>query len=191
MIESIIEYDHQLFYRINALWTNGFLDTLLPFIRNKYFWLPLYLFILSFFIINLKRKALWIIVGIIITIVLADQLSSNVMKPYFNRLRPCNDPSLIDSVRLLVSCGGGKSFTSSHATNHFSIALFIGLISKPIWRMVLPILLFWAGLISYAQVYVGVHFPIDVLCGALLGTLIGYAVYHGIVKVSGLKNLID
>jgi len=177
MIEQIIEYDKFLFSLINGQWHSNFLDSILPFIRNKYFWIPLYLFIVSFMILNFKKKSIWMIIGLILTIIIADQISSSLIKPYFERLRPCNDSSLADTVRLLVNCGGGKSFTSSHATNHFAIATLLSFILRPHFKFVSLVLVFWAGLISYAQIYVGVHFPFDVFCGALLGMTIGFIIY--------------
>lgn len=120
--------------------------------------------------------------GLILTVVLADQISSSVIKPFFNRLRPCNDPDLIETVRLLVNCGGGKSFTSSHATNHFAVATFLGCISSAYNRVIAGLLLLWAAAISYGQVYVGVHFPIDIIFGAVLGIFLGAAVYRLLVK---------
>jgi len=183
VIDLLLDWDHSFFYLINHLWTNDFFDGIFPFIRNKYFWIPLYLFILSFIALNFRRKeSLWMILGLILTIILADQFSSSLMKPYFNRLRPCNDPLLTETVRLLVNCGGGKSFTSSHATNHFAVATFLGLLARPHFKIISLLLLFWAGLISYGQVYVGVHFPLDVLCGGFCGLIIGLMVYYIFVK---------
>lgn len=178
MIESILEIDKFIFSIINGQWYNGFLDQLLPFIRNKYFWIPLYIFIISFVLLNFRKKGLWILLGLIIVVVLSDQISSSIIKPYFDRLRPCNDPSLLDSVRLLVNCGGGKSFTSSHATNHFAVATFLGFVSRPYFYVVSILLLLWAAAISYAQVYVGVHFPLDIVCGGMLGIGIGFIIYR-------------
>lgn len=178
MIESILEIDKFFFSIINGQWYNGFLDQLLPFIRNKYFWIPLYIFIISFVLLNFRKKGLWILLGLIIVVVLSDQISSSIIKPYFDRLRPCNDPSLLDSVRLLVNCGGGKSFTSSHATNHFAVATFLGFVSRPYFYVVSILLLLWAAAISYAQVYVGVHFPLDIFCGGMLGMGIGFIIYR-------------
>jgi undecaprenyl-diphosphatase len=109
------------------------------------------------------------------TILLSDQISSSVVKPLFARLRPCNDPDLSTQVRLLLDgCGAGYSFTSSHATNHFALAIFLTVtlrqwIGKYTW-----VLYLWAASIGYAQVYAGVHYPFDILAGALLGTGIGW-----------------
>ena len=100
-------------------------------------------------------------------------MSSKVVKESVMRLRPCNDAEIKADVNLLVRCGSGYSFTSSHATNHFAIAAFISMTLG----MVLPLIRWpfylWAASIAFGQVYVGVHYPFDVISGALLGWLIG------------------
>ncbi|MDX1685268.1 MAG: phosphatase PAP2 family protein, partial [Saprospiraceae bacterium] len=92
------------------------------------------------------------------------------------RVRPCNDESIKQEVILRARCGGGYSFTSSHATNHFglSMVLFLLLGNRIAWRW---LIFLWAALVSYAQIYVGVHYPLDILGGAVLGVMLGYLVY--------------
>ena len=114
----------------------------------------------------------------IATIGISDFISSKIIKPTIERPRPCHENSTIKNVRLLVGCGGGYSFTSSHATNHFAIATFLGLVLLPLFRFSFPLFLAWAGSISYAQVYVGVHFPLDVISGGIVGFLIGYLFFR-------------
>jgi len=89
------------------------------------------------------------------------------------RVRPCNDFSLATDIIHRVPCGSGLSFPSAHATNHFAIAVFLICLFYSRWKPVLPIGIFWAFIISFAQVYVGVHYPVDVTTGALLGITIG------------------
>jgi len=170
---SIIPLDFYLFELINQSLHHPFLDTLIPFWRNKYFWSPLYLFILVFLGINYKQQLPQILLFTIATIFITDQLSSGIIKPLVNRLRPCQMESMFETLRLLVPCGSGRSFVSSHATNHFAVAVLFISLFKPLFRWVLPVGLFWAASIAYGQVYVGVHFPLDVFCGALLGGVIG------------------
>jgi len=104
-----------------------------------------------------------------ITAGVADFTSSKIVKPLIERVRPCNDTTLPFEVRELVKCGGGYSFTSSHATNHF-VSLVLGFLRK---KWITWALLTWAASIAYGQVYVGVHYPLDVITGAVLGSLIG------------------
>jgi len=108
------------------------------------------------------------------TVGMADVVSSKLVKPAVQRVRPCNDVGLKFEVRELVHCGGGYSFTSSHATNHFAIATFLYLVLGGLRKKWIRwALLAWAASIAYGQVYVGVHYPLDVITGAVLGSLIG------------------
>ncbi|MGN6568999.1 MAG: phosphatase PAP2 family protein, partial [Flavipsychrobacter sp.] len=97
----------------------------------------------------------------------------HAVKPFIHRLRPCNNPNLVSMVHLLVPCGSGLSFPSSHATNHFALGVFMAMSIQKVAKWIWPAAIFWAALVSYSQVYVGVHFPLDVTCGAMLGTAIG------------------
>jgi membrane-associated phospholipid phosphatase len=176
MFKKLIEFDKYLFGIVNQKASNPFFDLIMPFIRQPLFWLPLYFFIILFAIYNFQKKAgIWI-GSMLITVGITDSISSRVFKPLFGRLRPCNNPELSDSIRLLVDhCGQNGSFTSSHATNHFGIAVFIFITLDKVWGKFNYLFLLWAASICYAQVYVGVHFPFDVLGGAILGSSIGYA----------------
>ncbi|RYY13175.1 MAG: phosphatase PAP2 family protein, partial [Chitinophagaceae bacterium] len=120
----------------------------------------------------------YIIGGTLFTFAMGDMLASRLFKNVFARIRPCNDPSLFEEMIRRVPCGTGFSFPSAHATNHFAIAIFVILVFYKYWKPVLPIGLLWAVSISFAQVYVGVHYPVDVTVGMLLGTSIGFGVHR-------------
>lgn len=171
---GLIQFDQELFQLINGVWHNAFLDALLPYWRNKLFWIPLYLFLAGFVLIKYKLKGLFFILGVVLSIGLADTVSSKIVKKEIKRIRPCNDVAIRESVHLLVPCGPGYSFTSSHAANHFAIATFISLTLGQFFRKMRFPLFLWAASIAYAQVYVGLHYPFDILFGALLGSIIGY-----------------
>ena len=170
-ILSLIELDQSLFYQLNSEWTNAFFDWLLPVWRNKYFWLPVYLFIILFSIFNYGKKSYWFVLFLVASVGTADFVSSQIVKKTIKRVRPCNDTSL-DQVRSLVSCGSGYSFTSSHAANHFAVSYFLFATLGFRFRKIRGWLIAWAASVSYAQVYVGVHFPIDIISGMILGVLI-------------------
>ncbi len=173
MMEYILSVDYNLFYFINIKWSNSFFDTVMPYLRNKYFWAPLYLFIVSYLLVNHKREGGYLVVFLVLTVLVGDQISSALLKPLFGRLRPCNTENIVEYINVLVRCGGGKSFPSSHATNHFAVAtLLIGTI-KYMKFSIRYLLIFWALSISYAQVYVGVHFPLDIIFGGILGSSVG------------------
>ena len=166
--------DQELFHLLNGKWHNSFLDSFLPYMRESIIWIPLYLFLFVLAWSNFGKKGLGWIVFAILTAALTDIVSSGIIKEMIPRFRPCNDPQLAHSVRFLVlNCPKNSSFTSSHAASHFGAAMFIFQTYRYIWNKAW-IAFLWAGMISYAQVYVGVHFPLDILCGALIGCGIGW-----------------
>jgi len=175
MLTKLQNWDRWLFSKINNDWTNTLLDTVFPFWREAITWAPLYVFLLAFVLINFGKKAWPWIFGLLITVILTDQISSSILKPYVNRPRPCHDILLADHIRLLLDyCSDSRSFTSSHATNHFGVAFFIYYTLKPYIKKWGYVFFLWAASISYGQVYIGVHYPTDVICGAMLGSIIGY-----------------
>jgi undecaprenyl-diphosphatase len=142
--------------------------------RNGTHWAPLYLFLGVFVMINFKKNSGWWILFFIATVALTDMTGTYGFKHNFNRLRPCSDPDFFFHVRLLVNqCSGGKSFISNHAANHFGMAAFFFITFRPVLKKWAWIGFLWAGLIAYAQVYVGVHYPLDVLSGSLVGLTAG------------------
>lgn len=172
--QNLIEWDQALFKKINGDWTNPIFDSVMPFLRSATHWAPLYLFILVFVLVNFKIKGLWWAVFFLATVAMADMTGTYVFKHGFERLRPCNDPLVAENLRLLLKrCGGGYSFISNHAANHFGMAIFFYITMRPVLKNWAWIGLPWAALIAYAQVYVGNHYPLDVLCGALLGLAFG------------------
>ena len=170
---SLLYWDHVAWFFINTRWHNSLFDLVLPFIRNQWFWAPLYFFLLLFMPSRFGKKGWVWCLFFIISFAISDQVSAHLLKPLFQRLRPCNTPYLYSVIRTLVPCGGGYSFPSSHAANHFALAVFgIATLKFNFRRLWIPAVL-WAAAVSYAQVYVGVHFPLDVLCGAIIGILTG------------------
>lgn len=167
--------DTQLLLKINTEWTNPLLDSIYPWYREANAWVPLYLFLIVFAIMNFKAKALPWILFAVLTATLTDQLSSSFIKNLVERPRPCREELLIGQVRLILNnCSGGYSFPSSHATNHFGFAMFLFLTLRPIMKKWGYVFFVWAATIAYGQVYVGVHYPLDIVAGTLLGCLIGY-----------------
>lgn len=178
-MELFQNIDFRFFDFINHGMSNAFFDAIMPVLRNRDTWIPLYILLFIYLAYHYKFKAWKIIVLAIVSIILADGLSSHILKPFVARIRPCNTTDLLHEVILRVNhCSGGFSFPSSHAANHFALAAFIGFASKEKSKWFLRVGLLWAALISFAQVYVGVHFPIDVLFGGLLGFEIGWFLYE-------------
>lgn len=175
LIDRLIEYDKALMIHINSDWNHPMLDQVFKHIRETYFWAPLYIFFIMLAIFNFgKRGWLWILAAIL-TISITDQVSSNLIKNNILRLRPCRDPEIAEQIRIFIRyCPGSSSFTSSHATNHFGFANFVVLTLRRFTGPWINILYVFAAAVCYAQVYVGVHYPVDVISGALIGAFIGY-----------------
>ncbi|RYY41423.1 MAG: phosphatase PAP2 family protein [Chitinophagaceae bacterium] len=187
-MNALLNLDKSLFRLLNGRWHNALFDAVLPFVRNSVTWLPLYVFLLLFILGNFRRRA-WIILYSACTAALTDTFSSTIIKNLVFRQRPCSDPDLAGQVRFIVSyCPISSSFTSSHAANHFGIATFLYFVLRPVVGKWAAAGFVWAGLIAYAQIYVGVHYPIDVSAGALVGILTGWGMFRLFVKHTGAVN---
>lgn len=172
--EKLEKVDQWLFIQINSGFTNSFFDHLMPFMRNSSVWIPLYLFLAIFALLNFRSRGAWWMLFFVVTVALTDMTGNYVFKHNFQRIRPCGDPDFYFNVRLLVDhCSTGYSFVSNHAANHFGLAVFFLITMRPVLKSWAIIGLLWAGLIGYAQIYVGIHYPLDVLGGALLGVIFG------------------
>lgn len=172
--EVLIGIDKAIFTFIHAEASAPWLDGFMKFLRNAIVWTPLYAFML-YWIIKSDRKDAWqFILLTVIAFALCDLISAKLLKPWVGRLRPCYDPELQSILRNLIGCGGQYGFPSSHASNHFGLATFwfyaIRLINGKRWYW----LWLWAFMIGYAQIYVGKHFPLDIIGGATLGITTGY-----------------
>jgi len=174
ILQTLDRFDKWLFQKINGQWTNPLFDSVFPFLRQSNVWMPLYLFLFVFVVLNFKKNSWWWVIFFVCTVALTDLTGTNVFKHSFERLRPCRDPAFASSVRLIIKeCAGGSSFISNHAANHFGMAVFFIITFRKILGKWVWLTLLWAILISYAQVYVGVHYPSDVLVGAILGLIFG------------------
>ena len=173
--QQLQEADRNLFLTLNHKLANPLFDAILPYFRDSVFWAPFYLFILAFVLLNYGRKGWWWVFAFLSTVALCDLTGTYVFKETVQRIRPCNEPSLFGEVRLVIrSCPGGYSFLSNHAANHFGLATFMVCSFRPIFRGWIYLLYGWAFLVAFAQVYVGVHYPSDLVAGALLGLGFGY-----------------
>ncbi|SEN51537.1 undecaprenyl-diphosphatase [bacterium A37T11] len=174
MFDHLIQLDQEIFLMINQGLSNPVFDWLMPHLRNPWTWAPLYLFILIFTIKNYKKRGIIMMLFLLMTFGLADSISSTLIKPMVTRIRPCNETVFKEVFSPRIRCGSGFSFPSSHATNHFALAMFLIMVFKKRWKHITWLGLLWATSIGFAQVYVGVHYPIDVLAGAILGCFIGW-----------------
>jgi len=188
-MQSLFEWDRAILRQINAVWHNPFFDWIMPFFRNADMWTPLYFFLLLFGLTNFKKTGWWWAVLGAVTVILSDYVSSDLIKQHFLRLRPCNDPALADWIRAVpgITFPQSSSFTSSHAANHFAMATFFYLTLKNETGKWTGLFFVWAAVICYAQMYVGVHYPTDIIGGAVTGILIGYTTASLFNKKWGLR----
>ncbi len=174
MPDQLLQLDRHLFYFINHDMANPFFDWIMPYLRNPKFWIPLYLFIIAFCVYKFKKQGLIIILMMALAAGFADFTSASIIKPLVKRVRPCRDAMVSQTDIARVGCGTGYSFPSTHATDHFAMAFFMIMLFYKKWRWIWLWGIVWAGTICFAQVYVGVHYPIDVFCGAIYGMLVGW-----------------
>jgi undecaprenyl-diphosphatase len=182
MLEWIKDIDSQVFLALNGA-GSPFLDQPMIWLSDKYIWIVLY----AFLIFHLVKREGWKfyipIIGIIIVITICDQVTSGFMKPFFERPRPCHEPSLQGLVNIIKGCGGAYGFASSHAANTFGLATFFHLIFKNKYTVML---LFWAALVSYSRVYLGVHYPGDIIVGGAIGCLSAYLIFS-LIQITPLR----
>ncbi|PTM05268.1 MAG: phosphatase PAP2 family protein [Bacteroidetes bacterium] len=183
MFQYINDLDTTIFLFLNNLGT----ETWDPFwlrMSEVFIWIPLYLtLIVGLFFLFKTKTALWAVLAIALNVVLTDQGSVRLFKNQFERLRPCHEESIQDQIRLVKGhCGGKYGFVSSHASNSFGIAVLVGLFYRKRWPWVFYGMLFWASLVAYSRIYLGVHYPADIYFGALYGSLIGGLVYAAFLR---------
>ena len=169
MIEAIKNWDEAAFLWLNSFHSSA-LDPIVLQLTQTISWIPLYVLLLyQIYRIDPKNTA-WILGGVMLTILLSDQVTSGLMKPYFERLRPCHDPRWEGMLHLYGRCGGLYGFVSSHAANTFGLATFLTLkLGKK--QKAIAWLFLYALLVSYTRIYLGVHYPLDVFFGAVVGVL--------------------
>ncbi len=174
LLDTIMELDRELFFFINHRLNNPFFDLVLPYARNAITWIPLYILLLYLIIRAFNQKGVYWILAAAVIAILTDAANSRVIKHIIMRPRPCNDEVLRTKVHLLLAnCPFSSSFPSSHAVNHFAFAAFFFYTLREQWGNKTAWIFLWAFIICFSQVYVGVHYPLDIICGGIFGFLIG------------------
>lgn len=152
------------------------MDTVMLKFSDTWTW-SLLLLVVVFVVLRNRplKEALLIILGIALCVLVADQISSSLIKPWVARFRPTHDPDLMFEIRHIAGRAGQYGFVSSHAANTFAVATFMSLVFRH--RLTTLCLFAWAFVVGYSRIYLGVHFPLDVFCGGMLGIVVGYLVY--------------
>ncbi|GAB1405979.1 MAG: phosphatase PAP2 family protein [Lentimicrobiaceae bacterium] len=180
-MDTLVALDRSLFLLINGAHT-AFLDSVFYWCSDKWIWAPFYALLFFLVIREFKGKSWIVLLGAVLLIALTDQLSVKLFKDVFMRLRPCHEPALEGLVRTLYGqCGGKYGFVSSHAANTFGLAIFIGMLLQKSLKWLLPFMIVWAVMVSYSRIYLGVHYPGDIIVGAMLGAFIGYLIYRLVI----------
>jgi membrane-associated phospholipid phosphatase len=173
-LQELLHWDYQLMILCNRTLVHPWMDAVALLFRESIFHIPLYVFIILISFQYFGKKAIyWVLCGFAL-VGICDLVSSHLIKDFFDRPRPCRDPFMAFQIRFLARyCGANGSFTSSHAFNHFAFATYV----YSSFRKFSPkyaYMFLWAGIIAYSQVYVGVHYPSDILAGGILGIVFGW-----------------
>lgn len=184
MLERIENLDSEVLLSINGN-HNIILDQIMWFASGEWSWLPLYAFIIGLLIWKFKKQSLYMILPIAMLILVSDQMASGLLKPLVQRLRPSHEPSLEHLLHYVNGYRGGLyGFVSSHAINSFSLAFYLTWTTGRHIKW-LPFVLFaWAVLVSYSRVYLGVHYPTDVLVPIILSVPIAWSIHMLYLKLS-------
>jgi membrane-associated phospholipid phosphatase len=174
-MNKLIQLDRELFKYLNDHWHTSFGDWFLPLMRNSATWIPLYVFMLVFILLNTGKNKWWWVAFAAATVILSNFVSSDLIKHNVMRVRPCRDLEFKNQINFLIGyMPQSSSFTSSHSCNHFAMAAFFFFTLQKFIGKIAWVFFAWAGIIGVAQVYVSVHFPLDVFCGAVIGFILGY-----------------
>ena len=188
MIENLISFDNRVFLQLNGS-DSLFWDSYMWYVTKTVTWIPLLCVLLLIVVKNSQwQRTLLFVAGLGLTILLAARLSSGLIKPLVHRWRPTHDVAFLHTIDTVFGYTGGRfGFVSSHAANTFALFTFVSMFLRN--RLVALCLLLWALLSSYSRVYLGVHYPGDILCGAVLGILVGLIVYAIYSYASRLLSL--
>ncbi len=183
----LTDLDSDLFLFLNGLHADG-MDKVMVLITDMWIWFPLYFLLLYWTIKQYGKRSWWVFLAVGLVVLCCDQLASHVCKPVFQRLRPCYNADFQNLLYLPKGMAGGKfGFVSSHAANTFSVAVFLTPFLKKYTPCSAILLFFWAFVSSYSRIYIGYHYPGDILCGALLGAAVGL-VFWKLFKVIVMKR---
>ena len=178
MLEYLKQVDVQLLLTINHMHSTT-LDNCMVIITHRYTWIPFYVGIIIFLFLKKRKDFFPILIFLIACVVCSDLFASSLMKPLFQRLRPCHNEQINGMLHLIDNvCGGRYGFISSHSANTFALSTFLCLYLGKEYKWI-ALLFIWAAIVSLSRVYLGVHYPSDIGVGAIAGMLIAFLFYRG------------
>jgi undecaprenyl-diphosphatase len=172
LLRYLLDIDNKMLLWVNAHNTPFWDEVMLAF-SERFFWIPFYAALVLLIIYKFRKRSFLILIVITLMIIAADQFSSHLLKPLVGRLRPCYDESLMHLLHLIKDCGGRYGFISSHASNSFGAAMMVWLLFRKYFRYSW-LMFVWAAVVSYSRIYLGVHFPSDIIAGMFCGLIFGY-----------------
>lgn len=179
ILEAIRQTDQTLLLFLNSF-HNSFWDKANVLWTSKEIWYPFYALMVYFIIKKYRRNSIYIIIVLALAIAVSDQFSG-LIKDLTQRLRPTHDPNLNGLIHNIVNKGGLYGFFSAHAANSFTVAAFTTFLFRNRWYSML--IFIWAIVVSYTRIYLGMHFPLDILTGCVWGILAGFAAYKAIIWI--------
>ncbi len=177
MLDQLLQYDKELFLFLNNLGSSTW-DGLWLVITNKFTFIPLYVILLFFIYKRLGLKVLLLTILVVaVMIAFTDQITNLFKYIIVKRPRPCREEELQGVMRFVAPRCGRYGFFSGHSANSMAAAVFAGLLLKPYYKKLIFILLFWSATVAYSRIYVGVHYPLDIICGMAFGAIAGFGFY--------------
>lgn len=176
MLDQLLQYDKELFLYLNNLGSDTW-DGLWLVITNKLSSIPLYAILLFLIYKKFGWKGLLLMVFVVAAMIAFTDQITNVFKHTFQRPRPCRAEGVMDFTRFIAPRCGRYGFFSGHSSNSMSTAIFAGLLLRPYFKNLIYLLLVWSFIVAYSRIYVGVHYPLDILCGMAFGALAGFGFY--------------
>jgi undecaprenyl-diphosphatase len=176
LLKYLLNIDNKI-----LLWVNDhnspFWDEIMLAFSERFFWVPFYAMLVLLIIYKFKKRSLLILITITLMIIATDQFSSLLLKPLVGRLRPCYNESLAHLLHMIKDCGGRYGFISSHASNSFGAAMMLWMLFRKQFNDFWLIFV-WAAVVSYSRIYLGVHFPSDIIGGMFCGLIFGYLFFR-------------
>jgi len=176
MIEELLKYDTQLFLFLNNLGNESW-DGFWLVVTEKSSSIPLYALLLYLVYRKLGAKGFYIVVICAVILVTSSDQLANIFKYGFERPRPCREESLQAMMRFVANNCGRFGYFSAHAASSMGVAVYVGLLLKSSYRFLPFLLLFWSFLLGYSRIYLGVHYPFDVISGMFFGGILGWLIY--------------